>query len=172
MRMRILPTFAVILCTLTISARAQSTFTANLDGSQVVSPSGSPATGIGDFTLSGNNLIVTFGSYQGLLSGALNLTTINDAAIGANGPKVGSSLITDIPGTTTGTFSGTIGLTASQITDLQAGNFYVIIRSSTFFAGEIRGQLLANPNPVPEPATAALTGLGAAALLITRRRKA
>lgn len=165
--MRIIVTIAVILCTLIVSARAQGTFTANLDGLQVVTPNASPAFGIGDFALqSGTNLVVTAGSYQDLLGGS-TLITINDAAVGANGPKIGL-LTVDAPGSTAGTFSGTIGLTASQLADLNAGDFYVILRSTVFPAGEIRGQLFVDP--VPEPASLALTGFGALGLIALRRR--
>jgi hypothetical protein len=40
-------------------------------------------------------------------------------------------------------------LTTQQITDLESGNFYINIADSVFPSGEIRGQLVA----VPEPAT-------------------
>ncbi len=85
--MRILPTIAVLLCTLIVSARAQSTFIANLDGLQVVPPNASPAFGTGDFTLTGTNLVVTTGFYQSLLGGSSILSTLSDGAIGVNGAQ-------------------------------------------------------------------------------------
>jgi len=152
-----------VLCSLAIS-HAQ-TYQANLDGLQEVPPNASPAFGLGDFSLSGTNLSVTTGSYQDLLGGA-SFVTVQDAALGVIGPKV-FSLTLDTPGATTGTFSGTGGLTAAQIIDLNAGNLYVNIRSSVFPTGEIRGQIEA----VPEPTSMALLGIGSVVLLAVRRKK-
>ena len=73
-----------------LSSQASATvFTlqSNLDGLQEVPPNGSPAFGLGDFTLddSTNTLAVTTGSYQDLLGGS-TAVTVNDAAVGTNGP--------------------------------------------------------------------------------------
>jgi hypothetical protein len=153
-----------ILGSLTLTlAQAQSTFDANLDGLQEVPPNASPAFGFGDFLLSGTTLTSTNGSYSDLLGGA-SAVTINDAAVGASGPVL-FTLTLDTPGNNSGTFSGFGTLTAGQITDLQAGNLYVNIRSSVFPSGEIRGQLLA----VPEPGTLALAGVGVLTWIIKRR---
>jgi hypothetical protein len=153
-----------VLCSLAIS-NAQ-TYQATLDGLQEVPPNASPAFGLGDFTLSGTNLSVTTGTYQDLLGGA-TIVTIQDAPVGVIGPKV-FLLTLDTPGSTTGTFSGLGGLTAAQITDLNAGNLYVNIRSSVFPGGELRGQILA----VPEPTSLALFGIGSLVLIAKRRKKA
>jgi hypothetical protein len=56
-------------------------------------------------------------------------------------------------------------LTASQITDLNAGNLYINITDSVYPSGEIRGQIEA----VPEPVTLALLGIGSLAWLGLRR---
>jgi len=148
-----------------VFSQAQS-FEANLDGLQEAPPNASPAFGLGDFTLSGGTLSVTTGTYQDLLGGA-SAVTLNDAAPGVNGPIV-FTLVLDTPGAATGTFSGSGALTAPQITDLNNGNLYVNIRSAVFPNGEIRGQLIA----VPEPSTLALMGAGSLALLAARRRQA
>jgi hypothetical protein len=62
------------------------------------------------------------------------------------------------------------GLTASYITALVAGSYYLNIRTSAFTGGEIRGQITA----VPEPGPLALAGLGAATVFggawLRRRR--
>ena len=146
-------------------ARAQTYFQANLDGLQEVPPNASPAFGLGDFTLSGSTFSVTTGSYQDLLGGA-TAVTLNDAAPGVNGAII-FSLVLDTPGAATGTFSSSGTLTGPQITDLNAGNLYVNIRSQVFPSGEIRGQIFS----VPEPTTLALAGVGSLILLAMRHRK-
>lgn len=74
---------------------------------------------------------------------------------------------------TTGSFSNSHlldphgGFTSAEIVDIMlSGNAYVNVHSETFGMGEIRGNLPA----IPEPASAAMLGLGALAL-IRRRRK-
>jgi hypothetical protein len=77
-------------------------------------------------------------------------------------------LTLDNPGTATGTFSGNGALTAAQVADVLAGKGYVNVRSTVFPSGEIRGQLVA----VPEPATIGLLGGGAILLMRRTRRDA
>ncbi|HWB53801.1 MAG TPA: CHRD domain-containing protein [Tepidisphaeraceae bacterium] len=155
--------FAVIL-SCSCAWAATSTLEANLDGLQEVPPNGSPAYGFGSVTLNDvtDMVTVTMGNYNGLL-GASAAATINDAAPGTGGPTI-LTLTLDVPGTTTGTFSGGGMITAGQATDMLAGNTYINIRSSVFPSGEIRGQLFV----VPEPASLSLIG---AATLLTARRK-
>jgi hypothetical protein len=151
-----------------ITARAQTNFDANLDPFQEVPPHNTPGYGSADFTLSGTTLSidVSTGIYADLLAGA-STVRLQDAAVGANGPTVGLFNL-DTPGNTSGTFSGSVtGLTSQQITDLMDGNLYINITDSVFPSGEIRGQILA----VPEPATMGLIGAGSLVLLVIRRRK-
>ena len=148
------------------AAQAQLLFEANLDGLQEVPPNASPAFGSGDFTLSGTTLTLNGGAaYSDLLGGA-TAVTLNDAPPGMNGAIV-LTLTLDTPGATAGTFSGSGSLTSGQITDLQAGNLYVNIRSQVFPSGEIRGQL----SLVPEPSMMALASLGLLGLLALSRRR-
>ncbi|MEM1085249.1 MAG: CHRD domain-containing protein [Verrucomicrobiota bacterium] len=69
--------------------------------------------------------------------------------------------------TKTGSFDGSVVLTPTQEQDLFDNEIYINIHSSDFGAGEIRGQLVV----VPEPSTSMLA-LGAAGLLLVRRRRA
>jgi hypothetical protein len=58
---------------------------------------------------------------------------------------------------TSGGFSGTVTLTEPHEANLLAGQFYVNVHTATNPGGEIRGNLV---QAVPEPASAALLGLG------------
>jgi hypothetical protein len=149
----IMKNFLLLLLTLgsMTMARAQ-TFDANLDPFQEVPPHNTPAFGSGDFTLSdvtvsGGTLTVDTGSssYADLLGGATTIR-VGDAAVGANGPTIFTFTL-DTPGNTSGTYSGSGALTPAQITDLNNGNLYVNITDTVFPSGEIRGQIIATPEP-------------------------
>lgn len=155
----------VLLGSLSLS-RAQS-YVANLDPFQEVPPHNTPGYGSADFTLNGTTFSIDAGTglYADLLAGA-STVRLQDAAVGMNGPTVFLFNL-DIPGNTSGTFSGSGTLTAGQITDLMNGNLYVNIADSVYPSGEIRGQI----EQAPEPATVALLGAGSLVLLAVRRRK-
>ena len=134
------------------------TFEVNLDPFQEVPPHNTPGFGAAELTLDDVSGLVTIvsGSYTDLLAGA-TAVTINDAAVGANGPTI-LVLTLDTPGNTSGTFSGSGTITAGQITDMEADNTYINVGDSVFPSGEIRGQILAAS--APEPASAALMCAG------------
>lgn len=143
-------------------------FTASLDGAQEVPPTGSPGTGSGtlqfntttrDWTLSG-----TFTGLQGTTNGA---HIHGPATAGFDAGVVTGINFTS--GATSGTFSGSGTFSVSEANDLMAGLYYINLHTSSFGGGEIRGQLIA----VPEPSTYALAA-GAAALAAAgcmRRRR-
>lgn len=162
-------TIAGIFGSLTVS-QAQN-YDANLDPFQEVSPHNTPGYGSADLTLSGTTLTITAGTgtYADLLAGALAVR-LQDAAVGANGPSIGTFNL-DTPGNTSGTFSGSDTLTAGQVSDLNAGKLYINITDAVFPSGEIRGQIEAVSAP-DASATFALLGASALALLAMRRRTA
>ncbi len=151
------PIRLALYCALALFSAANANATvinldASLNSSQVVPPSVTPATGFADVTLDdGSGLFtVVVGTYQDLL-GNSSFVSLNDAPGNSNGVTV-LSLTLDSPGSMTGTFSGSGTLTAPRIADVLAGNGYILIRSSAFEGGEIRGQL----GVIPEPSTFAL----------------
>jgi hypothetical protein len=166
-------------CILSISAsltfaQAQS-YIASLNGAQ---DGGGARQGSGsvNLTLSGLTLSLS-GSYSGLTTPMTAGHIHGPAAPGVNGnviyDLVGPGVLT---GTTSGTYSGSVTITpvvtgytttAQQISDLNAGLWYLNIHDSTFPGGEIRGQITL----VPEPSSLALLGLGAGALVYRLRRR-
>jgi len=63
---------------------------------------------------------------------------------GAIGVSGGVQIGVTLPGANAGKMGGRVTLTASQETDLLAGNWYFNIHSAAFPSGEIRGQLVEN----------------------------
>ena len=123
-----------------ISALSQNNFfTATLQGTQEVPANASAALGtvIVNYNSSTKTLVLT-GNYQNLTSSISASHVHAPAAPGSNASVLFSLTNT---GGTSGTLSSTVVLTASQESDLFAGNFYVNVHSSTFSGGEIRGQL-------------------------------
>jgi hypothetical protein len=171
--------FFVSLFTLAalVSAQAQFQFSANLTPA---GDGGGARTGTGTFllTLTGTTMTIN-GNFSGL---SANSTAAH--IHGPSGPLPGTaSVLYDFTasglglatlGSTAGTINGTFGLVAKgtytvaqQVTDLQAGLWYLNVHSTAFPGGEIRGQVL----PVPEPSSLALAGLGLIGLAAWRVRR-
>ena len=164
---------AILASLVTASAQGTFQFVAALNGSNEVPPNGSPGIGTGQFTLTGSSLDVfvdislAFEPTGAFLQGP--------AASGSTGPRIfdlGAPILRPPifpidPGGREYVFNGAT-LSSSQISDLMAGLWYVNVTSAAFPDGEIRGQILA----VPEPSTLALLALAAGAGWLRLRRKA
>jgi len=133
------PTLAALVLTLAGfgAARAELCFDAVIDGTQQGTPS--LATGVGKFVLSDNELTLTYKiTFSGLSasetaahihSDAEGGVAVRDLALGS--PKVGRWLSTDAQ-----------AMTPARVADLKAGLLYVNIHSTSYPAGEIKGQIL------------------------------
>jgi len=122
------------------------TFTATLDGTQVVPPVASPGSGSATVTLDATETTITVDVVFADLSGTdVSARIQGPAAPGVNGLLV--ILLPNFPlGVTAGTYhQQSLAITATQVSNLKAGLLYIVIGSSQFPAGEIRGQLTAVP---------------------------
>jgi hypothetical protein len=174
-----------ILALMSVAGMSQATvyyFSAYLSGDQEVPPNNSPAFGSGGFSLNTvTGMLEGNLSAHNLINGSGSVTDfhIHGAPFGVNGPvrvfiNQPSNITNTGPGFWITQYSIDLnqpgilnGWTITQLRDeLIAGNAYFNIHTTAFPGGEIRGQI---QQAVPEPATLAALGLGAAALL--RRRK-
>jgi len=155
-------------------------FTISLSGAQEVG-GGGPGGGSGTLTLDTTANTVTFNN---IAYGGLATVSIGAHIHGPAGPGVNANILYDLSptfttlGATSGTISGVLTLApvfsgtnsvsvAQQVTELESGQWYINVHSTSFPNGEIRGQVV---QAVPEPAVLALFGLGAAFLWARRRR--
>jgi hypothetical protein len=173
----------VLALALVIPAHADTIYSAILLGSNEVPPTGSPATGTGLFTLSGNFLTINE-TFTGLVAPATAAHIHCCGPVGIN--EMVAVPFTPFPNATSGTFNTTVDLslastyTAGFITQeggtvalaeagfiaaFNSGNTYANIHDATFPGGEIRGQI------TPEPSTLLLFGTGLLATVQVVRRR-
>ncbi|MCA8955671.1 MAG: CHRD domain-containing protein [Planctomycetes bacterium] len=109
-------------------------FVAALDGLQEVPANTSTATGSAELVLYEPDNVLT---YTVATSGLSNVTAahIHTGNSGQNGP-----VLHPLTGTA-GDYCGYTVLTSAQVTTLKAGGLYVNVHTSSFPAGEIRGQI-------------------------------
>jgi len=109
---------------------------ADLKASNEVPPNESKGTGsvTATFDSDSNKL-----SWKGIVSGLIGTVTaahFHAAEAGRNG-----AVAVPIIGADNGSFEGSATLTDTQAEDLMAGRWYVNIHTTTYKAGEIRGQV-------------------------------
>ena len=148
---------------------AQSTFQALLTGSGEFPINGSSATGFGTVVLSLDQTQITVNeSWTGLSAPATGSHIHGPGGFGTNAgvlfPFAG------VPSATSGSIAQQVfSITPTQVGYLEAGYLYMNVHDAAFPGGEIRGQLVA----VPEPGVATLLtlGLGGMAAMGYRRRR-
>ena len=120
------------------AARAEIFF-AYLTGAQEVPANASTATGYARINLNESALTINYTIVYSNLGTAQTAAHIHaPASIGANaGVAIGFPVV----GGTSGTITGTIAITATQIAQLRANQGYVNVHTSGFPGGELRGQL-------------------------------
>ncbi len=135
-----------------------------LGGAQEVPANASPATGVADLSYDDVSNILTWDiDFAGLVAGLTNSHFHGNAPPGvAAGVKIA---IPHTNGVTFGNLAGSAAVAQADEAALLGGLWYINIHSQSFPGGEIRGQVLA----VPEPSTILLLAIGCAGFLAQRR---
>jgi hypothetical protein len=120
---------------------ATKVFKATLNGASEVPPTTSTGTGTATTTLDTATRKLTWDvTYSGLSGPAMAAHIHGPAAPGENAP-----VVVPLTGKLTSPIKGSKILSPAQVTDLEAGKYYVNIHTAANKAGEIRGQLTASP---------------------------
>jgi uncharacterized protein (TIGR03118 family) len=113
-------------------------FTVLLNGASQVPEVNTPGTGIGSLSLEGSNLTWNI-SFSGL-SAPATMAHIHAAATATN--TAGVALPFTVAPVTSGTISGTAGISTDLVADILNGMAYVNIHTANNPSGEIRGQIV------------------------------
>jgi len=151
------------------------TYTAIMSGGGENPPNASTATGTASLSLTGDLLTINV-VYSGLIGGTPSAAHIHCcAAPGTNAPVWVP--FANFPTTLSGTYMTTIDLStfvfsgggseAALIAGMNNGTAYTNIHNATFPGGEIRGQIIATP----EPDTLFLLGTGMVGIASLLRRR-
>ena len=155
---------AAIACLATSAHAAIFVFNVALEpGQEVSAPVLGGATPTGSATVTVNtdtNFVEIMGTYSGMTSTVIGSHLHGLAGFGAN-----ASVLIGLSNTggTSGSFSGSGTLSASNFDGLMNGQTYLNIHTQNNGGGEIRGQV------VPTPGAVALAGLAGLATLRRRR---
>jgi len=120
-------------------------YQAFLNGASENPPNGTTGSGYGTVTL--NDAMTSFDvdlTWTGLTGNAAAGHIHGPAPVGVNAPVIFPFAI--VPGTS-GHFTGTFAINATQLGWLQGGLLYMNLHTAQFPGGEIRGQLTATPEP-------------------------
>jgi hypothetical protein len=156
---------AFLTCALPVQANT-ITYTAIMSGANEVPPTGSSATGLSTLSLTGDLLTVDV-TFSGLTGGPANAAHIHCCAPpGSNAPV--AVPFTSFPSASSGTYTNTFDLTlastytsaflaaeggtvagaeAALLLGLNNYQTYTNIHNATFPGGEIRGWIVATPEP-------------------------
>ncbi|QNI38667.1 CHRD domain-containing protein [Edaphobacter albus] len=158
-------TLAFLICTLPVRANT-ITYTAIMTGANEVPPTGSSATGLTTLSLTGDLLTVDV-TFSDLTGGTASAAHIHCCASPGNNAPVAIPF-TSFPAATSGSYTNTFDLTLAStytsafitaeggtvtgaeaailaaLNDYQA---YTNIHNATFPGGEIRGWIVATPEP-------------------------
>jgi len=163
---------AILVISAATSPTASATlinFTISMTGSQETPPNLSLAAGGGVAVFDTTTDMISVSVFFVGLSAPATASHIHDGAPGVPGAII-VSFVPFTPASTSGSIvGGPLAFPAADIPDLMAGNTYFNIHSSTFAAGEIRGQLI--PVVAPEPGTVLLLGSGIGWMALLGRTK-
>ena len=114
---------------------------ANLDKSQVVPPTSSPATGTATFTYDdATGLLSWTVNYSGLVGTLTQANLRGPAEPGQNASVQVALAVAPSP------ITGSTTISAAQGADLLASKWYVNLQTNVYSAGEIRGQVIRDPS--------------------------
>jgi hypothetical protein len=137
---------AVLIATGSLLAQGGKTYKARLSPVPMTTAMASTVAGLGSATatLSGNKLTIS-GTFDGLRSPA-TIAQIHRAPRGIRGPVVFDLKVSAGTPATSGTISGTIDLTPTQVADLEKGWLYIQLHSERAPDGNLWGWLLLPEN--------------------------